>query len=251
VLPKAASANAIPEKSAASAAAAAEAQERAAAEDAAVRAAAATAQASAAPAKTKTFGSSSGAETGTGGAPVTGNGTGSEPGVAGGTGTVTFRGSEMGNALTTTFGASSGQVGRNIYVPIYLYMPLPQIVPDSIYHNVAAKGTFRSYYRQSGSDWQLIAQPQVSQRGDIWTMLESAGFDASTADYRTGTKLSPVVLEFAVGPVSKSKVELVDVRLVSSSGSSEIDEAVMYGFRQASFFNKTGFAVGGKFVYGF
>jgi hypothetical protein len=25
----------------------------------------------------------------------------------------------------------------------------------------------------------------------------------------------------------------------------------LYGFRQASFFNKTGNAVGGKFVYGF
>jgi len=249
------SAKTIPEKSAKAvqeeAAAAAAAQERAAAEDAAVRAAAATAQASAAPAKTKTFGSASSAGTGTGGAPVTGNGTGSEPGVAGGTGSVTFRGSEMGNALTTTFGASSGQVGRNIYVPVYLYMPLPQVVSDAVYRNVAAKETFRSYYRQSGADWQLKEQPQVSQRGDIWTMLESAGYDASTADYRTNSKLSPVVLEFAVGPISKGKVELVDVRLVSSSGSGEVDEAVMYGFRQASFFNKTGYAVGGKFVYGF
>jgi hypothetical protein len=253
--PAKASANTIPEKSAKAvqeeAAAAAAAQERAAAEDAAVRAAVATAQASAAPAKTKTFGASAGSGTGSGGAPVTGNGTGSEPGVAGGTGSYTFRGAEMGNALTYTFGGSSGQVGRNIYVPIYLYMPLPLRLSDSIYRNIAAKQTFRSYYEQSGSDWQLKEQPQVSQRGDIWTMLESAGYDASTADYRTSRKLSPVVLEFAVGPVSKSRVDLVDVRLVSSSGSGEIDEAVMYGFRQASFFNKTGYAVGGKFVYGF
>jgi hypothetical protein len=54
-----------------------------------------------------------------------------------------------------------------------------------------------------------------------------------------------------VGPASKNKADLVDVRLVSSSGSSEIDEAVVYGFRQASFFNKTGNAVSGRFVYGF
>ena len=248
VLPKT---NAIPEKSAAAVAAAAEAQERTAAEDAAVRAAAATAQASAVPAKTKTFGSSAGSGAGSGGAPVTGNGTGSEPGVAGGTGSYTFSGAEMGNALTYTFGGSSGVVGRNIYVPIYLYMPLPLRLSDSIYRNIIAKQTFRSYYEQSGGEWQLRAQPPVSQRGDIWTMLESAGYDASTADYRTGGKLSPVVLEFAVGPVSKGRVELVDVRLVSSSGSSEIDEAVMYGFGQATFFNKTGYAVGGKFVYGF
>jgi hypothetical protein len=91
----------------------------------------------------------------------------------------------------------------------------------------------------------------MAQRGEFWSMLEAAGFDASGADYKTGRKLQSVVLEFAVGPVSKSKVELVDVRLASSSGSSEVDEAVIYGFRQASFFNKTGNAVSGKFIYGF
>jgi hypothetical protein len=209
------------------AAAEAAAQERAAAEAAAVSAAAATAAAAAAPPKTKTFGSSSS------------------------TGSVTFRGSEMGNALTTTFGASSGMVGRNIYVPIYLYMPLPSKVGDSIYRNIVAKETFRTFYRQSGSDWLLNSQVPMAQRGQFWNMLEAAGFDASTADFKAGRKLSPVVLEFAVGPVVKNRSELVDVRLVSSSGSSEIDEAVIYGFRQASFFNKTGKAVWGKFVYGF
>jgi hypothetical protein len=243
-------AKAAPVAAAEDAQAIAAAQERAAAEDAAVRAAAETAAAASSPPKTKTFGSSSGSGSGTG-APVSSSGSGSSPGVAGGTGSVTFRGSEMGSALTTTFGASSGQVGRNIYVPIYLYMPLPSRVSNAIYRNVAAKETFRSYYEQSGSEWRLKAQLPVAQRGDIWTMLESAGYDASTADYRTDRKLQPVVLEFAVGPLSKNKVELVDIRLVSSSGSSDVDEAVMYGFRQASFFNKTGYAVGGKFVYGF
>jgi outer membrane biosynthesis protein TonB len=236
-------------EAAAAEAAASAAAERAAAEDAAVRAAAATAAAAAGPAKTKTFGAKAGS--GSGGAPVTGSGTGSSPGVAGGTGSVTFRGSEMGSALTTTFGASSGQVGRNIYVPIYLYMPLPQSVSADVYRNITAKETFRSYYEQSGSDWKLKAQIAVSQRGEVWTMLEAAGFDASTADYKTSRKLSPVVLEFAVGPAAKNRAELVDVRLVTSSGSAEVDEAVLYGFRQASFFNKTGFAIGGKFIYGF
>jgi outer membrane biosynthesis protein TonB len=230
------------------AAAQAAAEAQAAQEAAALRAAEATAQAAAAPPKTRTFGSGSSSKSG---APVTSTGTGSGPGVAGGTGTATFRGSEMGSALTTTFGASTGQVGRNIYVPIYLYMPLPSHIDDSIYKNIAAKETFKHFYQSTGSGWQLTSQAPLAQRGDFWTMLEAAGYDASTADYKTSRKLSPVVLEFAVGPLSKNRVELVDVRLQSSSGSPEIDEAVIYGFRQASFFNKTGYAVGGKFVYQF
>lgn len=221
---------------------------RTAQEEAALRAAAASATAPAGPPKTRTFGSSS--STGSG-APVASSGAGSQPGVEGGTGSVTFRGSEMGSALVTTFGASSGQVGRNIYVPVYLYMPLPAKVDAAIYQNIQAKETFRSYYQQSGSDWVLQSQVPLAQRGDFWTMLEAAGYDASTADFKTQRKLSPVVLEFTVGPLARNKVELVDVRLASSSGSSEIDEAVIYGFRQASFFNKTGNAVSGKFVYSF
>jgi hypothetical protein len=224
---------------------------QAAREEAALRAAAASAAQPPAPPKTRTFGSGSSASSGTSLAPISSTGSGSAPGVAGGTGSVTFRGSEMGNALATTFGASSGQVGRNIYVPIYLYLPPPAAIDESIYRNIQAKETFRSYYQQSGSGWRLKAQVPLSQRGDLWTMLEAAGYDASMADFKTANKLSPVVLEFAVGPLSKNKVELVDVRLVTSSGSSEIDEAVIYGFRQASFFNKTGNAVAGKFVYGF
>jgi hypothetical protein len=169
----------------------------------------------------------------------------------GDTGSVTFRGSEMGDAISTTFGASSGQVGRNIYVPIYLYMPLPTTVDDSIYRNVVAKEIFRTSYQQSGTKWKLKAKVPLVQRADFWTMLETAGYDASMADFKTGQKLSPVVLEFTVGPLSRNKVELIDLRLVSSSGSSEVDEAVIYGFRQASFFNKTGVGVPGKFIYSF
>jgi len=157
----------------------------------------------------------------------------------------------MGSALVTTFGASEGLVGRNLYVDIYRFLPLPATVDESIYLKIAAKETFRSYYESAGSGWKLKAQPPVAERDNVWNMLEDAGYDASKADFRNGAKLSPVVLEFVVGPLAKNKVELVDVRIVSSSGSPEIDEAIVYGFRQASFFNKTGNAVSGKFVYSF
>ena len=179
------------EKEAAAKAAAVQAAAKAAENEAAVKAAAAQAAiedaATAAlaaersgPPKTRTFGSGSSAGT----AAPSGS-AGSGPGVAGGTGSVTFKGSEMGNALATTFGASSGQVGRNIYVPIYLYMPLPSRVDDSIYRNIQAKETFRSSYQQSGSEWRLkrqvpLAQPvqqgldMVGERHDI-VQPENAG----------------------------------------------------------------------------
>jgi outer membrane biosynthesis protein TonB len=258
--PAPASAKTIPVQSAAAqkAAAAKEAaaqavQARTAQEEAAIRAAAATAAEQAGPPKTRTFGSSSSSNSAsaTGSAPVVPGGTGSAPGVPGGTGTVTFRGSEMGNSLVTTFGASSGKVGRNLYEPIWMYMPLPKTIGESIYRNIGAKGTFGSYYQQSGSDWKLKSQIPVAQRSDVWNMLDSAGFDASTADFRTERKLSPVVLEFVVGPVTRNKVELVEVRLASSSGSSEVDEAVIFGFRRGAYFNKTGYAISGEFVYSF
>jgi hypothetical protein len=231
------------------AAAQAAAQERAAEEAAAERAAEATALASAAPAKTRKFGS--GSSSGAAGAPVSSAGTGSSPGVEGGTGTATFRGSEMGSALTTTFGASTGLVGRNLYVPIYRYMPLPTSIDPSINKNIAAKETFRHYYDISGPVWQLKSQPPIANRDDYWNALEAANYDASKADYKSSRKLSPVVLEFAVGPLAQNNVELVDVRIVSSSGDPDIDQAVIYGFKRGAFFNKTGYAVGGKFVYQF
>jgi outer membrane biosynthesis protein TonB len=246
------SAKTIPDKeadakaaAAAEAAAVAEAEQAAAdraAEQAAILKGGSSSAAPAAAPKSKTFGS---------GAAVVAGGTGSSPGVAGGTASVTFKGSEMGSALATTFGASSGQVGRNLYVPIYLYMPLPAKISAAIYGNIQAKGTFQDYYQQSGTDCRLKSQVPLAQRGDFWAMLEAAGYDASTADYKTSRKLSPVVIEFTVGPMTNRKTELVDVRLVSSSGSTDVDEAVMFGFRQAAFFNKTGNAVGGKFVYSF
>jgi len=168
-----------------------------------------------------------------------------------GAGSVTFRGAEMGNALATTFGASSGLVGRNIYVPIYLCLPLPSRISNSIFRGIQAQSTFRSHYQRSGSEWRLTSQVPLSQRGQFWTMLEAAGYDASAADFKTDRKLNPVTLEFAIGPLSKGSADLVELRLVSSSGSAEVDEAVIYGFRQASFFNKTGKTVAGKFVYSF
>jgi TolA protein len=251
---EAAAKQAAAEKAAAARAAAAQAAAAAAqaAADAAVYEAAAAANAAerSAPTKSKTFGSGSSGSAGTA-AGTASTGTGTGPGVPGGTGSVTYRGAEMGNAMETTFGGTSDKVGRNVYVEIYRYMPLPMKIDDKIYQYITAKETFRAYYQQSGSEWRLKSQVPVKQRENIWYMLEQAGYDASTADFKTLRKLSPVVLEFTLSPLTKGKVELLDLRLVSSSGSSEVDEAVIYGFRLSTYKNGTGAAVAGRFVYEF
>lgn len=187
----------------------------------------------------------------------------SPAGVPGGSGSVTYRGTEKGNSLDTVFGASSGTIGRSLYVPVWGFMPLPARVPDAIYDAIPAdkdgfysaearKKTFRQYYQDSGGEWALKSPVPLDRRLGLWLMLEDAGYDLERADYKSSLKANSVVVEFAVGPAaSGSKPVLIDLSLVSSSGSKEIDEAVLYGFRQAAFFNKNAFAVSGKFTYRF
>lgn len=187
----------------------------------------------------------------------------SAPGLPGGSGSVTFRGSEKGNSLDTSFGASAGTVGRSLYVPIYSYMPLPAAIPSAVYDAIpgdkngyfsaeSRKKTFRQYYQLDGGLWKLKTQVSLDRRQALWFMLEDAGFDLAEADYKASVPKGSVVIEFVVGPASAtSKPSLVDLAIVSSSGSAAIDEAVLYGFRQAAFFNKNAFAVSGKFIYRF
>ncbi|HTX73105.1 MAG TPA: hypothetical protein VMC79_09795 [Rectinemataceae bacterium] len=185
---------------------------------------------------------------------------GSTPGLVVGTGTVTFRGSEMGNLLDTTFVAASGKIGRNLYVPIWLYMPLPHQVSDAIYQAIPAdaggyytasarKDAFRQYYSQSGGVWTQKPSVPYDARAFIWLMLQDAGVDPSRAEFKQQQNLKPVAIDFVVGPGPKPALVYVD--LVSSSGSKEIDDAVLYGFRQATFFNNTGTSVSGHFTYDF
>ncbi|HET7839732.1 MAG TPA: hypothetical protein VFL04_08225, partial [Rectinemataceae bacterium] len=83
-----------------------------------------------APAGSRTFTSSpgsSGAQAAPGPAGAAGS---SGAGLSGGTGTVTYPGTDMGNAIATTFGGASGKVGRNLYAPVYMFMPPPQAISD-------------------------------------------------------------------------------------------------------------------------
>ncbi len=169
---------------------------------------------------------------------------------------------EKGNAMETTLGGAQGTVGQGIYVPIYLSMPLPRELPGGIlakipaqiippntvmYTAEARQRAFREFYELSGGVWKLKAPVPLEMREPLWGILEDAKYDAATADYKVGKNLMPIVLGFTV----TKDLKLKNVELLQSSGDPVIDESVVYGFKRASFWNKTGDVVTGKFTYRF
>jgi outer membrane biosynthesis protein TonB len=181
-----------------------------------------------------------------------------------GTGTTTLKGSEQGNSFQTSYESGSGKIGRSLYVPIYLYMPLPQTVGKALYDAIPPskdglltaelrKVEFRSLYEQTGEGWKLKSSSPIASRPRIWLMLQDAGYQIGRAEYKQGKELRPVVLEFEVGaPESEGRTpELLSVKVISSSGYAELDDAVVYGFRQAAFFNDSLKAIRGRFTYNF
>jgi hypothetical protein len=179
---------------------------------------------------------------------------------------VVLRGSENGNSYDMTFDSSSGIAGRSLYIPIVLFMPLPFEVPPSLYDAIPdlaglpgtsarRRAIFESSYekRQNGN-WQLkrLRQPEYDARPELWTMLEDAGYNLKEAEYKSGKSLRPVEVLFkvsAAGPSGTPRLE--DVLMESSSGYSDIDSAVLYGFRKAEFSNSGPTSISGRFTYRF
>lgn len=175
---------------------------------------------------------------------------------------VQIKRSEKGNSVETTLGGSSETVGQSLYVPIYLSMPLPATVPASLFNAIpneiippntiissadARKRAFLNYYSKAGDGYRLTAFVPLDVREKLWEMLEDAGYNAERADYKSGKTLNPVVIGFSV---TKDK-QLRGVELLQSSGDSDIDQSVLYGFKRASFWNKSGETIQGRFVYRF
>ncbi len=179
------------------------------------------------------------------------------------TGPISVKGSENGNAYETNFESGSGRIGRGLYVPIFLFMPLPFSVDDSVYAKIPAgsgglrtaeqrRTAFRSAYELKSGVWRLKAQPGLEARPELWKTLEDSGYPIARAEYKSGRTLSPVVLSFRVSAAAKGKMPTLEsVEVVSSSGSPDIDAAVVYGFRQAAFYNDGSSSVTGRFTYRF
>jgi hypothetical protein len=169
---------------------------------------------------------------------------------------------EKGNTVETTLGGSSETVGQSLYVPIYLSMPLPSVVSAELFNAIpneiippntlvssaeSRKRAFLNYYTKSGNSYRLTSPIPLEVREKLWEMLEDAGYKVEQADYKAGRTLNPVVIGFSV---TKDR-QLKGVELLQSSGDPDIDAAVLYGFKRASFWNKSGETIQGRFVYRF
>ncbi len=176
--------------------------------------------------------------------------------------TVTIRKSEKGSSSDTTLGGSQGTVGQNIYQPVYSSLPLPRTVPASVYNAIpdlivppnvviysaqARKRAFTAYYEFDGTTYKLKADVPLEQREPLWQILEDAGYEPAKVEYRQNKSLNPVVIGFTV---TKDN-QLRGAEILQSSGDSQIDQAVLYGFKRSVFWNKTGETVPGRFTYRF
>jgi len=179
---------------------------------------------------------------------------------------VSLKGSEAGNSFETNFDTGSGKISRSLYVPIYLYMPLPRTLDKALYDAVppskfgmesaeVRKAHIRALYDQQGTLLRLKEEVPLKDRPAIWVILEDAGYPLARADYKSGRTLRPIVIEFSVGPpaadYASSGAPLLSSSVVSSSGYPEIDEAVLYAFRMAGFSNNSKATVKGRFTYDF
>jgi hypothetical protein len=178
---------------------------------------------------------------------------------------VVLRGAESGNSYDMTFISGSGVVGRSLYVPIWLFMQVPNEIPGALYDaipdqpglpgtSVSRKKVFTTWYKEAGGQWQLkgFRQPDYESRATLWIMLEDAGYDVKNAEYKKDKHLRPVTVLFKVSaPDTDGKPSLEAVHIESGSGYSTIDEDVLYGFRKAEFSNSGSSSISGRFTYRF
>ncbi len=170
--------------------------------------------------------------------------------------------SEKGNSSETALGGAQGTVGHNLYVPIYANLPLPKTLPLSIYEAIPPltqppntiiytaqerRKSFLLFYEFDGSAYRLKSDVPLDNRERLWQILEDAGYDATRAEYKQGRTLMPVVIGFTV---TKDN-HLRGVEVLQSSGDTDVDKAVVYGFKRAAFWNRTGETVPGRFTYRF
>lgn len=181
----------------------------------------------------------------------------------------TLRGSETGNSYDMTIEAIAGTAGRSLYEPIWLYMPLPYELPNSIYAAIPDRaglpGTaaqrreqFMAVYELVSGTWRLKrgpmpgSQPVYEARPPIWVMLEDAGYDLANAEYKTMNRLREITLLFKLSPYHPDRgVTLETVHIERSSGISFIDDAVVYAFSKAQFSNSGDKSINGRLNYRF
>jgi TonB family protein len=177
-------------------------------------------------------------------------------------GAVTIHKAEAGSASDTYLGGVQGTVGHNLYVPVYYSFPLPRTVSAAVFNAIPdlveppktviytaqeRKKAFLMYYDFDGTAYRLKKDVDLDRREPLWQILEDARYDMANAEYKQGRNLNPVVIGFTV---TKDK-QLKGAEILQSSGDQELDKSILYGFKRASFWNKTGETVLGRFIYRF
>ncbi len=176
------------------------------------------------------------------------------------------KGSEVGNAYETTYEASPGIVGRNFWIPIYAFMPLPQFLDKKIFDSIVGDAELSNrpgtrtaeskqeflldYYELMGDEYYLKNLPPKDTRPKIWYILEDGKYDLDNAEYKEGKTLRPVIITFEV-TAGDDTISITGAQVSRSSGFPEIDEAVLYGFLKASFYSSSEESVKGRFTYRF
>jgi TonB family protein len=168
---------------------------------------------------------------------------------------VIIKGEDGGNSYEYQFAAEEGLVRRSLSAEISLYMPLPRIVPDAVYQKIEGdspyEGTslqdlFRRYYGNVNDEWFYEVEPFTDDLRSLWVALRDAGYDHENADYKA-SGLNDVVITFTISEFA----ELLDAKILQSSSKPEVDEAVLEGFKAASFSNASGREIKGRFTYRF
>lgn len=181
---------------------------------------------------------------------------------------VSIKGSESGNSYELQYLGALGEVRRSLYVPIFLFMPVPYVLPKELVEGIRDKiidgkvfttaEEFKKilfkYYEFKEGNYQLkeLQQPELADRPEIWSILEENGYDLHNAEYKVGKNLRSVQIRFTVLPPQGTEGgKLINVKLIKSSGYSDIDKAVEYGFMQGRFSNSSNREIDAVFTYWF
>lgn len=172
--------------------------------------------------------------------------------------TSVVKGQENGSSHETVFAAPGAELGRSFFVPVADYLPLPLTLGSEVSARIRkdpeALAFLERYYKGTGSEpFTIKSRVDPGLRPKIWAALLEKGYDPKKVEYRQPpAKLGPITIKFTIeASIAGAAPRLSGIKLGSSSGNAEVDEAVLYGFQSSGFYNNTDRAMQGTFTYRF
>lgn len=176
------------------------------------------------------------------------------------------RGQAYGNTHELFLESAGGEAGRNLWTPIYLYMPLPSQLDQSLLDQSPGdpglgitpqddRSLILNFYKRSAGQLELKAPVELDFRPEVWIVLERMGYDLAQAEYKIARVLTPVEINFTIGVVQDDhggfRTMLAQSEIVKSSGYDDIDQAILYGFSRSAYYNDSERELKGRFIYRF